>query len=804
MARGSLSLGDMLSRILPLSLLASLAVLLAQEHAPEREKNPFAGSAAASASGGRLYSQACQSCHGGGGRGGDRGPALNTGVFTRGGADGEIFLTIRNGVRGTQMPGFGGLKTEQLWHLVTYIRSLNSNRPASAPDAQSIGDPTAGAALFFGKAGCAGCHEVNARGVAVGPDLSGAGRFPAELLRRKITDPNAEPSGQGRSGRRQPGIVRVMAKDGREYTGLRRAEDSFSLMVMEQSGHLLRFDKSQLAEVSYEYRSLMPAARGLSADEIGDLVAFLKTQNGRDLAATAQADISGGLTWARLRNAPAEPANWLTYWGNNHGHHYSALKEITTANAGSLQARWAAQMPGDSIIEATPLVIDGIMYTAGSPGEVFALDARTGLQIWKYERRQKTVNPYESNRYSRGVAVLGNRVFFGTLDAVLIALDARTGLPLWETQVADTMKGYSITASPLVVKDKLIVGVAGGEYGAPGFLDAYDPATGKRIWRFNMVPQPGEFGHDTWPGDTWKRGAGATWLTGSYDAELDTLYWAVGNPGPDLDPDVRKGDNLYTDAVVALDPNTGRRKWHYQFTPNDSHDWDANQDLVLIDRPWQGQPRKLLVQANRNGFYYVLDRTDGKFLMGRPFVKQTWNVGFDEGGRPIMAPNSQASTEGAVVYPSLGGGTNWQAPSYDPTRGWLYVATNEAGQRYIKTPEAFEAGKQYWSGRGMSLDEAPIPAIKAIDAVTGEIKWQFRIAQGSNGAGVLATGGGTLFAATREGNLIAFDAGTGKVLWRFQTGATIATAPMSYAVDGKQYVAVGSGGVLYCFALPDL
>ena len=318
-----------------------------------------------------------------------------------------------------------------------------------------------------------------------------------------------------------------------------------------------------------------------------------------------------------------------------------------------------------------------------------------------------------------------------------------------------------------------------------------------------MVPQPGEFGHETWPGDTWKRGAGATWLTGSYDHELDTLYWAVGNPGPDLDADVRKGDNLYADAVVALDPNTGKRKWHYQFTPNDSHDWDANQDLVLIDRLWQGQPRKLLVQANRNGFYHVLDRTNGKFLLRRPFVKQTWNIGFDEGGRPIMAPNSQASTEGAVVYPSLGGGTNWQSPSYDPTRGWLYLATNDAGQCYIKTPEAYEAGKQYWSGRGMGLDEPPIPAIKVIDAVTGETKWQFRIAQGSNAAGVLATGGGTLFAATREGNLIAFDAGTGEVLWRFQTGATIATAPMSYAVDGKQYVAVGSGGVLYSFALPD-
>src|SRR6185503_2926634 len=289
-----------------------------------------------------------------------------------------------------------------------------------------------------------------------------------------------------------------------------------------------------------------------------------------------------------------EPQNWLTYWGDYQGHHFSALKQVDTTNVRQLQARWAVQMPGDSMLETTPLVIDGIMYTAGMPGQVFAIDAKTGLQIWKYQRQQKTVNPYESNRFNRGVAVLGNRVFFGTLDAALVALDSRTGLPLWETQIADTLQGYSITQALLALKDKIIVGVAGGEYGIRGFVDAYDLATGKRLWRFYAVPGPGEFGNDTWAGDSWKRGGGPTWLTGSYDPDLDIIYWGVGNPGPDMNAEVRKGDNLFTCAVLALDAATGKRKWHYQFTPNDSHDWDATEDFILVDRLFQGQNRKLL------------------------------------------------------------------------------------------------------------------------------------------------------------------------------------------------------------------
>jgi PQQ-dependent dehydrogenase (methanol/ethanol family) len=780
----------------------SAGLLSAQDHAPEKEKNPFVGNAAAITAGARLYEQACQACHGGEGRG-DRALALAAGVFKHGGADGEIFLNIRNGIANTQMPPFKRLTTEQVWQLVSYIRSLNST--AAATNERAAGNLAAGEQLFFGKANCAACHEVNGRGTIVGPDLSTAGRLPAELLRQKILTPSTNTNTQGRGRRRGPSFAVVKTKTGQELRGIVRNEDTFTLLLIDTTGKLQRFDKQNLAELRYEAQSLMPGDYGqrLSEAELQNLVAYLKTCNGRDFSKTARAEIPGGLSYDRLRNAQAEPHNWLTYWGDYQGRHFSALKQINTTNVGQLQTRWAAQMPGDSLLEATPLVIDGVLYTSGMPGQVFALDAKTGLQIWKYERRQKVVNPYESNRFNRGVAVLGNRVFFGTLDAALVALDVRTGLPLWEVQVADTMLGYSITSPPLALKDKIIVGVAGGEYGVRGFVDAYDPATGQRLWRFNTVPGPGEFGNDTWLGDSWKRGGAPTWLTGSYDPELDLLYWTVGNPGPDMDAEIRKGDNLFSCSVVALDPATGQRRWHYQFTPNDSHDWDANQDVILVDRIWQGQPRKLLLQANRNGLFYVLDRTDGKLLLAKPFVRQTWNAGFEADGRPKIIPGTDSSPAGTPVYPSLGGGTNWQAPSYDPASHWQYLAFQESGQRYVRAPSEYEPGKGYWGGRSLPNGEPSYAGIRAIDTATGERKWEYRISQGSLAAGVLATAGGVVFAATREGNLIALEAKTGKLLWRVQTGATIASSPMSYAVDSKQFVALAAGGVLYSFALPE-
>jgi PQQ-dependent dehydrogenase (methanol/ethanol family) len=672
----------------------------------------------------------------------------------------------------------------------------------------------AGEALFFGKAGCAGCHEVNGRGGVTGPDLSGAGQSSPEALRAKILNPNGStPTPGGRGG---PLTIVAKMKDGREIQGVRRNEDTFTLQVMDASGHLHLLDKLTLAGMRRESRSLMPGdyASRLTNAELQNVIAYLGTLNARDMAkaAAASAGLAGGVTYERLRKSDAEPQNWMHYWGNYQGTHYSALKDITTKNVSGLQAKWSIQLPGAStLLETKPLVVDGIMYTSGQPGSVLALDARSGRQIWRFTRQQKVRNPNEINPFNRGVALLGHRVFVGTLDAAIVALDARTGLALWETQVADSMLGYSITSAPLIVKDKVIVGVTGGEFGARGFLSAYDAATGVLLWRWYSIPGPGEPGNDTWAGDSWKTGAGPTWLTGSFDPDLNTLYWTVGNPGAQIDRSVRgNGDNLYTNSVVALDPDTGRLKWHYQFTPNDGHDWDSAEDLILVDRVWRGQNRKLLLHADRNAMFYVLDRTNGKFLSGTPFVYQNWNKGFDGNGRPIQIPGSNSSPEGSfLVYPSLGGGTNFQAPSYSPVTGWVYLEYSESGGQAISAPAPFEPGRQYIGrGRGTApppgKDDPPSSAgIKAIDPETGKTMWDFKLFQGSLSNGVMATAGGVLFGASREGYLIALDAKSGKYLWRYQTGTAMAASPMSFAVDGKQYIAIASGNSIHCFGLPE-
>jgi len=357
----------------------------------------------------------------------------------------------------------------------------------------------------------------------------------------------------------------------------------------------------------------------------------------------------------------------------------------------------------------------------------------------------------------------------------------------------------------------VITGIAGGEYATRGFIDAYDAATGKRLWRFNAIPGPGEPGNETWKGDSWKTGGGATWLTGTYDPELNTVYWPVGNPAPQIDRSTRGDlDNLYSDSVVALDPDTGALKWHFQFTPNDGHDWDSVQDMMLVDRVWRGRSRKLLLHADRNGHFYVLDRTDGAFLSGTPFVYQNWNRGFDPRGRPQPVPGSNSSPEGSfLVYPTLGGGTNFQAPSYNPATGWFYLAYSEAGQQYVSASAPIVRGQQYL-GRGRAggaparTADQPRPnaGIKALDPETGKTMWDFKIFQGSTTNGVLATGGRVVFASTRDGNISALDARTGALLWHFQTGGNNAASPMSYSIDGRQYVALAAGNVIVSFALP--
>ena len=783
--------------------------VLAQADRAEAQRNPFSGDPTAIAAGQKLYNQACVACHGTDAKG-ERAPALANRPYTHGAADGEVFINIRGGIRGTQMPAFKKLTTDEVWQTVSYLRSLSA--PAAAPVSRETvpGSPAEGRKLFLGKAACTSCHQAEGLGTAIGPDLALTSQKPAAGILEKILHPTPLVPTRRRRRDPLPFAPTVIAKQnsGEEFRGTLKAQDSFSLQMVDTAGRYHSFAKTELASLKVEPRSLMPGdfSTRLTSAEIQDIVAYVKSLDPQDLTKRGAGD---GLTWDRIRNSEREPQNYLTYWGDLGGKHFSTLKQINTENVKQLQAKWSVQLPGDGIVESIPLVVDGIMYTTGPVGgtaQVMALDATTGRQLWRYERKQKVVNPFEINRVNRGVTVFGNRLFFGTLDAALVALDARTGAFLWETQVADSMLGYSITSPPLVVKDKIITGITGGEFGVRAFLDAYDPATGKRLWRWHTIPAKGEFGNDTWAGDSWQHGGAPTWLTGSYDPELNTVYWAIGNPGPDINGDVRQGDNLFSCSVVALDPDTGKRKWHYQFTPNDTHDWDSTEDMVLVDRVWHGQNRKLLLHADRNGVFYVLDRTDGKMLSATPYVRANWVKGWDKDGRPITTPNWRASEEGVTIYPSLGGGSNFQAPSYSPDTGWMYFMFYDGPDRYAIGPAPFEPGKQF-QGRGSGAAHDPLPpgaaGIMAFDPEAGKVQWKFPLTENGLAPGVLATGGGLLFAASAEGNFLALNAKTGAPLWHFGAGATIPSSPMSYSVQGKQYVAISTANVLYAFALPE-
>lgn len=785
------------------------AALHAQEaESPEAMKNPFAGNRDAAEAGHTLFDQTCSACHGDAGQGG-RGPALNTGEFAHGGEDADLFHTIQSGIPGTQMPAFSALPADSVWKMVSYLRGLS----ASAPVNEVVpGDPAAGEAIFWGKGNCSVCHEVNGKGSVFGPDLSAIGRSPAAHLRAVILDPRAAQGGENRGRRLRLSGVSVTTRSGEQVTGIRRAEDNFTLLMTDTSGTLRSFTRADLKDEHDLTQPIMPDTYGqmLTADEITNLVAYLKSLKARDLTKTTQAELPAGLTFERLREAHKEPQNWLSYWGDYEGSHFSQLKQINALNVKQLQVRWTQQMPAGPLLEANPVVVDGVMYTTytanGAQG-VWALDASSGLVYWKYERRQKTTNAYQTNPFNRGVAVLGSRLFFGTLDGALVALDARSGRELWESKVADNREGYSLTGAPLTLKNEVIVGVAGGEFGIRGFLDAYDADTGKLLWRFYTVPGPGEPGNDTWSGDSWKRGSGGTWLTGSYDPTLNLLYWTVGNPGPDLNPDMRRGDNLYTCSVLALDPDSGKLKWYYQFTPNDTHDWDANEDLILADAPVDGVMRKLMLHADRNGEYYVLDRSNGKFLFAKPYVKESWNTGFKADGTPIFVDKWKASPEGTVASPGFTGGADWQDPSFDAARSRLYVvATDDASVGYRSAPATYEAGKQYMGGRAMGVPgqgQDAHGALFSLDTRDGMVKWQFRLTVSSYAAGDLATAGGVVFLCTGDGDLIALDSDTGKPIWHMQTGSTIASAPISYSVNGKQYISLAAGNMLYTFGLPD-
>ncbi|MBI3280590.1 MAG: PQQ-dependent dehydrogenase, methanol/ethanol family [Acidobacteria bacterium] len=505
-----------------------------------------------------------------------------------------------------------------------------------------------------------------------------------------------------------------------------------------------------------------------------------------------------------LLNADRAPGNWLMYSQNYQGHRHSRLREITAANVSRLELKWAFQARILEKFETTPLVAGSIMYITVPPNDAFALDAASGARLWEYRRALPPKINVCCGQVNRGFALLGDRLFMATLDAHVIALDRKTGRLLWDTEMADYRQGYSATHAPLVVKDKVLVGVAGGEYGIRGFIDAYSVEDGRRLWRFHTVPGPGEFGHESWTGESWKTGGAPIWITGSYDPALNMSYWGTGNPGPDWNGDVRQGDNLFSDSVVALDPDTGRRRWHFQFTPHDVHDWDATQIMVLADLPFRGRPRRLLLTANRNGFYYVLDRQTGEFLHASAFARQTWAKEIDDRGRPARLPGADPKPDGNRVYPMVAGATNWMSPSYNPETGTFFVAVREGSSLYYIGEAQHNPGTRFQGShfRDVDMDENSYGAVRALEAATGRLLWEHRMLT-PPWAGLLSTAGGLVFAGTEEGYFKALDAARGADLWHRNLGGRIIASPISFESQGRQRVAIAAGSGLFVFGLPD-
>jgi len=520
------------------------------------------------------------------------------------------------------------------------------------------------------------------------------------------------------------------------------------------------------------------------------------------------------VSFERLLRASQEPQNWLTYSGGFDGRRYSSLSQVTSQNVKSLGQQWAFQARSLEKFEATPLVVDGVLYTVQAPNDVVALDAATGRIFWIYPYHPSPQSRPCCGNVNRGLAILNHTLFMATVDAHLIAIDATNGAPIWNVKVARPEAGYAMTMAPLVVKDKVIVGTAGGEYGIRGFIAAYEAKTGKEAWRFYTIPGKGEPGNDTWAGDSWMHGGAPVWVTGAYDPDLNLTYWGVGNPGPDWVAEMRGGDNLYSDCAVALDADTGALKWYFQFTPHDEFDYDSVQVPILADMDWKGSPRKVMLWANRNGFLYVLDRANGKFLLGKPFTKVTWATGLDERGRPMRAPGAVATPDGNRIYPGTMGGTNWNSPSYSSRTGLFYIPSwDNYYADYIKGTVEYAEGQLFLGPSpaspvaGLHPEQVPnrraedgYGAIRAFDPKTGEKKWEFKLSEVTD-SGVLTTASDLVFAGGRDGYFFALDARNGELLWRATLGGPVASGPVSYAVDGKQYIAVSAGNTLFSYAL---
>jgi alcohol dehydrogenase (cytochrome c) len=736
----------------------------------------------------------CAGCHGQDGLGGERAPAI--GRSGRNISEDEAALRdlIRKGIPDAGMPAFN-VPSDELAQLVAFVRS----RILPLGKVPISGDARAGEALFFGKARCSECHMVWGRGSVNGPDLTEA---PRRLTLAEIETALRTPDARRLNGYR---VATIQLAKGGEIRGFIRNESGEDLQMQSFDGRLHLLRKSDINRIERQPGSYMPRWTG-TAGETRDLLAFLNHAPDSKPAPESASTLPGGVDWESV--AHPKPGDWPTYHGQLGGNRYSNLEQITPRNVRNLAPKWI-YTPGNGSgrgLEVTPVVVGGVMYVT-RVNSVYAVDARTGRQIWQYSRPPSPgLVGDASTGINRGVAVLGDRVFFVTDNAHLLALHRLNGALLWDTEMADSKKHYGSTSAPLVAGDLVITGVSGGDEGVRGQLNAFRASTGEHVWRFWSIPAPGDPEAATWIGKALEHGCGATWLTGTYDVENDTLIWPIGNPCPDFNGDERKGDNLYTDSVIALDPKSGKMKWHYQFTPHDLRDWDATETPMLVDLEYQGTQRKVLLQGNRNGFFYMLDRTNGKLLAASPFVKKlTWAKGIGADGRPILSEGWQPTVEGTEICPSMEGATNWMSTAYHPGTGLFYLLALEKCNIFSKNSEWWKQGESFYGGAARPVaSEQPRKYLRAIDPQTGKITWEYeQVGAGEAWGGLIATAGGLVFFGNDDGAFTAVDARSGQPLWHFQLGARWHSSPMTYTVDGRQFIAVAVNSSIIAFGLPE-
>jgi PQQ-dependent dehydrogenase (methanol/ethanol family) len=739
------------------------------------------------ASGRKLFAEQCAVCHGTDAQGSDRGPKLAGSRDLRGRSAEQVRDIIRNGIPASGMPAFN-LPAGDLDAVAAFVLSLNS----AAASAFTPGNASAGEQFFFGSGQCASCHMVHGRGSAIGPDLSSVGQ---EMTAAELNELLQHPE-----SRITPGyeLVTVRLRNGQSLRGFARGRTTFDLQLQDLEGRFHLLQDGEIAAVQEEKKSLMKPLEA-NTEDLRDVVTYLETLKGIEPGAlpesTRETSSASGIDFTRIRNP--HPGDWLTYNGQLGGNRYSELKQINTANVNRLGVKWIFPVQHFGL-EVTPVVADGIMYITG-PNQAYALDALTGRVIWKYSRpRTPGLIGDASLGTNRGVALLGDKVFMVTDNAHLLALNRITGSLMWDVVMPDEPQHYGSTLAPLIVKDMVVAGVSGGDRGIRGFFACYKAATGKRVWKRWIIPGKGEPGYETWKGKDPEFGGGATWLTGTYDPETDTLYWPTGNPYPDSDDRDRPGDNLFTDCILALNPDTGTFKWYYQFTPHDVRDWDANEPPVLIDTNYKGKERKLLLLANRNGFFYVLDRTSGKVLLANKFVHRlTWASGVGADGRPRLTPAYLPPADGEMTCPQ--DATNWNATAFSPVTRFYYVMSLEAC-RFDRAPGAPKR-RRTASERD---EEPPQKFLRAIDIDTGKVVWenpQIGTVLPKTWPGVLATAGGIVIYGDPNGAVGAVDERAGKPLWHFPTNVSMKASPMTFMAGGKQFIAIVAGPNIVCFGI---